>query len=727
MCKTTNKSDNGTPEPAAANARPIMSVKNLNFSYEKGTKDIVGLDCLVKPNSKVILVGANGAGKSTLIRVLTGLIWTADVQFDEFDINGREKVNDQVNGVAYWGNDGRDVGPGDEFDINGREKVNDQVNGVAYLGERWKRRRTGFEGVCPYTLDTAPTEMFVKWQEDNKERRDELVKVLGVNLDWRMNECSDGQRKKVRLLFKLLKPFKLAIIDEFAADLDIFSRNRFFDYLTKECAERGASVVFATHIFDQVDLWATHVAFMKLDGTLSPVHHLHSLPAYEEILGRSGAERAMCPMYTLILEEMKRQYQSSNVVLEDVVKPMEVVNSDNNGTSAIVDAKPPIDVQNLSFSYIRGKPCITNLNLTVPPNSKILLVGANGAGKSTLIRMLTGQIWTGMEYDEFSINGTAKPNDQHNGVTYLGGAWKRQQTAFEGMCPYTVDCAASEMFKGWQEEHVERRDELVRVLGIDLKWRMNQASDGQRKKVRIMIKLLRPFQVCIIDEFAADLDILSRSHFFDYLSRECQARGASVVYATHIFDQADNWASHIMFMQLDRQLSPIHDLKTFPDYVKVLARSGENRAMCPMYVLVMEELCRQYRGSGLFVEDYDDQDNNKSLVDSIMSEQNKELASERHDTERMKDQNNWVSGRLTRQLSKADKQDNNKSLVDSIMSEQNKELASERHDTERMKDQNNWVSGRLTRQLSKAEQDVQRAKRIETRKLAEGDAVIDES
>eukprot|EP00592_Proboscia_alata_P016746 CAMPEP_0194395554 /NCGR_PEP_ID=MMETSP0174-20130528/124488_1 /TAXON_ID=216777 /ORGANISM="Proboscia alata, Strain PI-D3" /LENGTH=677 /DNA_ID=CAMNT_0039191503 /DNA_START=103 /DNA_END=2137 /DNA_ORIENTATION=- len=677
MCKTTNKSENGTPEPATANARPIMSVKNLNFSYEKGTKDIVGLDCLVKPNSKVILVGANGAGKSTLIRVLTGLIWTADVQFDEFDINGREKVNDQVNGVAY-------------------------------LGERWKRRRTGFEGVCPYTLDTAPTEMFVKWQEDNKERRDELVKVLGVNLDWRMNECSDGQRKKVRLLFKLLKPFKLAIIDEFAADLDIFSRNRFFDYLTKECAERGASVVFATHIFDQVDLWATHVAFMKLDGTLSPVHHLHSLPAYEEILGRSGAERAMCPMYTLILEEMKRQYQSSNVVLEDVVKPMEVVNSDNNGTSAIVDAKPPIDVQNLSFSYIRGKPCITNLNLTVPPNSKILLVGANGAGKSTLIRMLTGQIWTGMEYDEFSINGTAKPNDQHNGVTYLGGAWKRQQTAFEGMCPYTepndqhngvtylggawkrqqtafegmcpytVDCAASEMFKGWQEEHVERRDELVRVLGIDLKWRMNQASDGQRKKVRIMIKLLRPFQVCIIDEFAADLDILSRSHFFDYLSRECQARGASVVYATHIFDQADNWASHIMFMQLDRQLSPIHDLKTFPDYVKVLARSGENRAMCPMYVLVMEELCRQYRGSGLFVEDYDDQDNNKSLVDSIMSEQNKELASERHDTERMKDQNNWVSGRLTRQL-------------------------------------------------SKAEQDVQRAKRIETRKLAEVDAIAEDS
>merc|ERR1712194_203247 len=334
-----------------------------------------------------------------------------------------------------------------------------------------------------------------------------------------------------------------------------------------------------------------------------------------------------------------------------------VVDNDEQAKSPL----NPIVVKNLSFSYIKNKPTITNLNLTVPPNSKVLLVGANGAGKSTLIRMLTGQIWTGMEYDEFSINGTSKPNDQHNGVTYLGSAWKRQQTAFEGMCPYTVDCAASQMFEKWQAEHQDRRDELVKCLGIDLNWRMNECSDGQRKKVRIMIKLLRPFQVCIIDEFAADLDILSRSHFFDYLSRECAARGASVVYATHIFDQADAWASHICFMQLDRVLSPLYDLQSHQGYQEVLARQGQSRAMCPMYVLVMEELERQYRASGLFVEDYHNdnekgQGTNLNFVDAIMSEQAKELADERFDTERTKNQDNWVSGRLTRQLQKAEQE-----------------------------------------------------------------------
>ena len=620
------------------NNKPVMSVKNLNFSYTPNStkKDIVNLNCIVPPNSKVILVGANGAGKSTLIRTLTGMIWGEDVTYDEFDINGREKVNDQVNGVAY-------------------------------LGERWKRRRTGFEGVCPFTLDTTPTEMFTKWQADHSDRRDELVRVLGINMDWRMNECSDGQRKKVRLMFKLLKPFQLAIIDEFAADLDIFSRKRFFDYLTKECEERNASVVFATHIFDQVDLWATHVAFMKLDGTLSPVSRIKSLPEYQEILARSGENRAMCPMYTLILEEMERQYTNyGGIDMKHTIKKRKEDESDsskdinnNNNNKEEEDSstnKPLIVAKNLSFSYIRGKPTISNLNLVVPPKAKILLVGANGAGKSTLIRMLTGQIWTGMEYDEFSVNGATKPNDQNNGVCYLGNTWKRQQTGFNGICPYSIDCAASDMFAKWQADHVERRDELVKVLGIDLNWRMNQVSDGQRKKVQIMIKLLKPFQVCIIDEFAADLDILSRSHFFDYLARECEERSASVIYATHIYDLADTWASHIAFMKLDRVLSPIQKLDELSAYKEVLARSGDQRAMCPMYVLVMEELRRQYRESNLVVEDYKNGNNDQDLMDVIMSEQCNEGAGNRFDTEREKDQNNWTAGRLTSQLRKEEEE-----------------------------------------------------------------------
>lgn len=308
--------------------------------------------------------------------------------------------------------------------------------------------------------------------------------------------------------------------------------------------------------------------------------------------------------------------------------------------------KPVVTIKNLNFSYDKGgKQNLIGLNCVIPPNAKVILVGANGAGKSTLLRILTGQIFMGLDADEFDINGNARPNDQANGLAYLGGTWKRRRTGFEGMCPYTMDCAASEMMAKWQEQHKERRDELVRVLGINLDWRMHELSDGQRKKVRIMIKLLRPFKICVIDEFAADLDIFSRSRFFDYLTSECEKRGASVIYATHIFDQADTWATHITFMQLSKVLSPIHPLATYAPYQEVLARTGAKRAMCPMYVLVLEELERQYRNqSDIFVLD------DQCLEDAIMDEQSKELGGDRHEAEQAGDQTGWVSGRLTRQL-----------------------------------------------------------------------------
>lgn len=97
-----------------------VHIKNLTFSYESNHEpNIIGLSCIIEPNSKVLLVGANGAGKSTFLRILTGQIFM---------------------GMKS-----------DHFSINGKRQVNDQFNGVAYLGGTWKRRRTGFEGVCPYT------------------------------------------------------------------------------------------------------------------------------------------------------------------------------------------------------------------------------------------------------------------------------------------------------------------------------------------------------------------------------------------------------------------------------------------------------------------------------------------------------------------------------------------------------------------------------------------------
>lgn len=98
----------------------------------------------------------------------------------------------------------------------------------------------------------------------------------------------------------------------------------------------------------------------------------------------------------------------------------------------------------------------------------------------------------------------------------------------------------------------ERRDELVRILDIDLSWRMHAVSDGERRRVQLAMGLVRPWRVLLLDEVTVDLDLLSRSNFLQFLKRETETRDATIVYATHILDNLTEWPSHLVHMSLGK-------------------------------------------------------------------------------------------------------------------------------------------------------------------------------
>jgi len=202
-------------------------------------------------------------------------------------------------------------------------------------------------------------------------------------------------------------------------------------------------------------------------------------------------------------------------------------------------------VNNLSFNYFNKK-ILFDIDLNINENEKILLIGSNGAGKSTLIRLLAG-VHNTFNYKKFNVLGKNSPMDQFNGLSYLGNRWIRN-ISFIGRSVYSADIKVRNMMKKVQQENIERRDELVEILDIDLDWKMHQVSDGQRKKVQIMLGLLKPFKLLLIDEFTAELDILVRDRFFEYLDKECKKRKASILYATHILDNIDNWATHVIYI-----------------------------------------------------------------------------------------------------------------------------------------------------------------------------------
>jgi CCR4-NOT complex subunit CAF16 len=214
-----------------------------------------------------------------------------------------------------------------------------------------------------------------------------------------------------------------------------------------------------------------------------------------------------------------------------------------------------IEVTNLTFGYSTtsftglseaGNGFIlNNLNLKLPTGSRCLVIGANGSGKSTLLRILSGKHLTKAENQLNGQPSSAKVLGLHAfhdtrlnfHRTCLDCDWGMRTVAFVGCSvPLMADIAVKNMMEKLQESYPERRDELVELLGIDLNWRMHQLSDGQRRRVQIFMGLLRPFKILLLDEVTTSLDVCVRQDLLQWLVRESDERGASIIYATHIFD-----------------------------------------------------------------------------------------------------------------------------------------------------------------------------------------------
>lgn len=117
------------------------------------------------------------------------------------------------------------------------------------------------------------------------------------------------------------------------------------------------------------------------------------------------------------------------------------------------------------------------------------------------------------------------------------------------ICTNQGDLSAGHMIWGVEGADPERRARLVRLLDIDLYQRLTTMSDGQRRRVQIAMGLLRPYDVLLLDEITVDMDVLGRAELLAFFVDECETRGASIVYATHIFDGLESWVTHIAYVE----------------------------------------------------------------------------------------------------------------------------------------------------------------------------------
>lgn len=129
---------------------------------------------------------------------------------------------------------------------------------MTYLGLEWVLNpvvRTDID--VPTLLSSVGGDVY-------SARRDELVEILDIDLAWRMHAVSDGERRRVQLAMGLLRPWRILLLDEITVDLDLLSRSNFLAFLKRETEKRPCTIVYATHILDNLAEWPSHLVHMSI-------------------------------------------------------------------------------------------------------------------------------------------------------------------------------------------------------------------------------------------------------------------------------------------------------------------------------------------------------------------------------------------------------------------------------------------------------------------------------
>lgn len=234
-----------------------------NYGKSRGINDI---NLEIKEGEVFGFIGPNGAGKSTTIRTLLGLIKPTA---------GTAKI---------FGKDVQTSGP------ETREEIGYLPSEVFY-----------YDGMRVRDLLNYSASFYNKPKEKMQARIAELAEKLELDLSRKIDDLSYGNKKKVGIVQGLLHSPKLIILDEPTGGLDPLMQQTFFDLLREE-NQRGATVLFSSHILSEVQKLCDRVAIIK-DGELVKVETMKNLRAHSYVKCRlETTKKLLC--HNLLLQAL---------------------------------------------------------------------------------------------------------------------------------------------------------------------------------------------------------------------------------------------------------------------------------------------------------------------------------------------------------------------------------------------------------------------------------------
>lgn len=194
-----------------------LELKNVSHKYDK-ERVLNDISFSIEEASFFVLLGLNGAGKSTIFSLLTRLL---SLQSGSIKINGYT--------IQNYTNALKDIGivfqePTLDLDLTVRQNL-------YYYG--------ALKGLS--------------FKETLASIKDELTNLdLNEKLDTKVQKLNGGHRRRVEIVRSLINKPKLLLLDEATVGLDLKSRFDILDYLRHKVQKGEISVLWITHLFDEV-------------------------------------------------------------------------------------------------------------------------------------------------------------------------------------------------------------------------------------------------------------------------------------------------------------------------------------------------------------------------------------------------------------------------------------------------------------------------------------------
>ena len=577
----------------------LIEVKDLKYRYP-GTTELAldGVSFTVEKGEFIGIAGENGAGKSSLSQALLGLIpqFYKGAYGGSVTICGMDARSTPVSELC------RHVGLVFQNPFNqlsgAKDTVYDEVGyGLQNLGFPPEEIRTRVESVL---------RCFGIWEYRDRNPFD----------------LSGGQLQRVAICSVLAMNPDVLILDEPTSQLDPEGSEEVF-HTVDELTKMGITIIMIEQkieklagycdrvllmhqghvvdydtprkIFSREDLYDLGVnppAYTRFaranalafeDGTL-PVTHAETL----ELVKASGADRA-----TLIAS---LRGMTAGVQMESMVTQAGAGTAPQAGAEAVAaevsastssnhaSANATFQVQDLRFSYVKGREVLHGLNLALD-HRPTAIIGQNGAGKTTLVRVLKGLL---------------KPDSGE--IRYQGENLETKTVAeLASRVGYVFQNPDDQIFKyqvleevmfgplniGMSQQEAEASaHEALRMVGLDEKAGENpydlELSD--RKMVAIASVLAMNTDVIILDEPTIAQSWNGREKIREIIQAQA-AQGKLVIAILHDMDFVANSFARVIAMAHGEILADGAPAEVFRNH-PVLEKAA--LAAPPLYELLEE-------------------------------------------------------------------------------------------------------------------------------------------